>query len=797
MLKRLVLIFVSLMLTGLIWAGIGVVVGWTWLDREVDRIAAELKPKVDALRQFTLTRPGWAFPSEVYTDWFDLSVGDGYGVERVAREAKARGYRKVDADAPLQPGEFAVTGKSELTVALRGFDFPDGKVGPVTVRLKAEKAKLTAVEKVSGDAWPCPYRIEPLYMDTWIPDSNEIRTFTPLAQIPPIVQQAILASEDARFREHKGVDHIGILRAIRRNVLEQAPVQGASTLTQQVVRTFFLTRERSYRRKLNEALRALALERIISKDDVLELYLNSVYLGQVNGRSIGGVAAGARWFFDKNLSEVTPDEAALFAAVVPAPVTFSPFRNPEVTRKRREHVLDRMAEVGFLPRDTAEALKSKPIVLHTPLLPAGRWPLWSQWARRDLTEAFAQAPGGALGDPAARGLRVFTSLDPALQTEAEAGLAQSVGELEADFGVWRRDPLQGASFGLDPQTALALFAVPGRGVAGDQFNRAVQAKRSPGSTIKPVAYAAVLSQKDAQGHFLKTPADTVSDEHRSFDTPEGKWSPRNSDGLYHPWVTIAKAFAKSMNVATTNLVVEAGPDKVVAMAKSLGMTTDFRAVPSVGLGSSEITMNELVGALSTVAVDGKRIDVSASHRAFDRTGKLIWEAPAPKEQAMDPRVAGMVQTLMRNSYERGTGFKARIELGSARDVVGKTGTSQSGRDLWFVGVAKNLAIAFWVGHDKGHPIWEIAGDTIAPAWGRMVRPLYNDLEKVPFTLPAGLELVYIDPYSGCRGGPFPVAMPVDQPFPKCRPIDWEIPVKPADDDPDQPKGPPGDGADAP
>ena len=790
MLKRIVLmtlrVGLSLLLTGLILGGVAVGLAWRWLDDEVARLTEELRPRVASVLDFTQTRAGWAFPSTVYTDWFEFAVDAGFGVERLAREAKARGYRKVEAEVPPQPGEYRTDGKGALLLALRGFEFPEGKAGPVTLKIRAEASRVRAVEVVAGEPWKLPYRLEPLYLDTWIPESNEVRIYTPLAEIPLVVQQAIVASEDARFREHKGVDQIGILRAIRRNLAGSGPMEGASTLTQQVVRTFFITRERSFRRKINEALRALALEHILAKDQILELYLNSVYMGQVNGRSVGGVAAGARSFFDKELKSLTLDEAAMLAAVIPAPVTFSPLKNPELTRKRRERVLDRMAELGYVPATDADAAKPKAIVLHTPATTIGRWPLWSQWARKNLTEAFCKpvAPAVAsaraecpLGDPASRGLLVFTSLDPALQSEAEVALATAVGQLEEEFGVWRRDPLQGASFGLDPQTGLALFAVPGRGVPGDQFNRAVQARRSPGSAIKPVAYAAVLSEKGEDGHFRYTPAHTVSDERRGFATPEGNWSPRNSDGLYHPWVTIAKGFAKSMNVATTNLVVEVGPQKVADLARNLGIRGELKPVPSIGLGSAEVTAAELVGALSTVAVAGKRIEVSAVRLAVDRTGKPVWSAQAPSVQVLDPRVAAEVYGLMKNSYERGTGFEARIELGSAREVVGKTGTSQQGRDLWFVGVARNMAVGFWVGHDQGHPIWAIAGDTIAPAWGRMSRPLFADLEKLPFTLPDDVELLTIDPYSGCRGGGFPIVMPKGQPFPKCRPIDWEIPKR--------------------
>ncbi|MFZ4737191.1 MAG: transglycosylase domain-containing protein [Bradymonadia bacterium] len=772
LLKYAVLVLVSL---GLYGAAAAVYVART-LDAEVDALKAELGPQVEAVRAMKATRPGWAFPSTVYTDWFVLAEGAGYGVQRVAREAVARGYERVTADAPLAPGQLREVSRVELHLGLRGFDFPDCKVGPVELKLKAENARLTTVEVSSGTPWSCPYRLEPLYMDTWVPESNELRTFVPLAGIPQIVRDAIVASEDERFREHPGLDVKGILRAARRNVLEGQAREGASTLTQQVVRTFFLSRERSLRRKVNEALRALALERILEKDSILELYLNSVYLGQVQGRSIGGFGAGARAFFDQPLERLSLDQVATLVAVVPAPVAWSPFKNPELTQKKRARVLDKMAELGFVSREEAAAAQGRPIVLKPPAPVETRFPLWSQWARRWLTETFAAA---GMSDPANLGLRIFTSVSPAMQTAAELGVAQVVEELEKDFGLWRKDPLQGAAVGLDPRTGLVEFAVAGRGTPGDQFHRAVQARRQPGSAMKPVAYAAVLEVRDEEGRVKYPPVTTVEDTRRSWDTPEGKWSPRNSDGLYHPWVTMAKAFAKSMNVATTHFVMlpGVGPQAVVDMATRMGIRSEIKPVASVALGGSEVTAVELTAALSSAVTGGLRVDYSPVRGAFTARGEAVWTAPTPSVRAMEPTTAGMLQGLMKNSYERGTGYMARIELGVQREVIGKTGTSQQGRDLWFVGVARNLAIAFWVGHDRGRPIDSIAGESIAPAWGWMAKPLFADVERQPLEWPESVELLQADPFSGCRGGGFPVAMPRGQPWPKCRPIDWEIPKR--------------------
>ncbi len=762
-LRRLLRVAIVLVVLGAVAAG---VLTYLLFER-VGEARDELRPQVEALRAFKLVRPGWAFTARVYTDWYEFGPGRGAGIERLEREAVAREYKKVEKDP--QVGEYTRK-KGELVLHLRGFDFPDGAAKAALVRVtSAKRGDVESVERLAGDAWPVPWRLEPLFMDEWIPENNEIRRWVPMVSIPKAMRDAVVASEDARFYEHDGVDPKGIARAAWRNFSEAEKAEGASTLTQQVVRTFFLTREKSYRRKIAEAVRAMALEDILEKDEILELYLNSVYFGQQpDGRSVGGVAAAARAYFDVDVADLTLDQAALLAGILPSPVAWSPWKNPEMALKRRERVLTRMVELGLASRTDADAAAVKPLALKQAAAPVPRWPLYSLWARRFLTQAMGE-------DPAARGLRVFTALDPALQEDAEQGVTREVKVVEEEYGYYKADPLQGAVVGVDPSTGLVPFAVSGRGREGDQFHRAVQAKRQPGSAIKPIAYAAVLSEKTPDGQYKYTPAHIVEDKPRAFETKEGPWRPRNSDGLYHPWVSIAKAFAKSMNVATTNLVVDVGPEKVVEMGRKLGIDSEMRPVPSVGLGSSEVTLVELVGALAAVATVGKRVDPSPVHLAVDRLDQAVWTAPAPTDQVLDPVAAAMLQSLMRNSYVRGTGYMARRELSYVRDVVGKTGTSQMGRDIWFVGVSPRLAVGFWMGHDRRRPLNVIAGDVIAPAWGRMARPLFNDTEMVPFPVPDGVEEVTIDPYSGCKGGGFPVLMPKGQPFPKCKPIDWEIP----------------------
>ncbi len=750
--------------------------GGLWLYREVSRTASELAPQVEAMRSFRDHRPGWSFPAEVFTDWFEFSAGSPFGLSRLEAEARARNYQEVPKNSgDLSPGQFRRPSPVRLEIALRGFDFPDGTTRPAVLRVLAQSDDhLDEVEVLDESFGKGPWRLEPLRLGEWIGKENEIRFFAPLSTIPKHVQDAILSSEDARFRDHPGVDPIGILRALRRNAQEQETVEGASTLTQQLTRTLFLNREKSYRRKWAEAVRALALERLLSKDQILEMYLNSVYLGQRQGRSIGGVSAGARAFFAKDLNYLDVSEAAVLAAVIPAPNAYSPWKAQDLVTEQRNRVLERMVVAGWLSAEEARQAQQEPLKLADPDPKETRWPLHEAWARRFLDE---QMKGGA----ASLGLRVFTSLDPALQLLAEAAVVTEVSGFEASWGPSRKDPLQGAAFGLDPQSGLALFAVPGRNLPGDQFHRAVQARRQPGSAIKPIAYAAAFADRDETGKRLFTPATTISDEPSTFDTPEGPWRPRNAEGFYHPWISLAKAFGKSLNVATTHMVVKTGPQKVADLAAKVGIRSPLRVVPSIGLGTSEVTLSELTGALASVALGGIRIPVSPVRLAVDPAGVIAWQAPPPKERVLDEVSSAMVMTLMRNSYEKGTGFMAHSQLGHGREVAGKTGTSQQGRDLWFVGVTPRLAIGFWLGHDHGRPMRQTASDTIAPAWGRLARPLFRGLPHLPLPLPDPVEMVGIDPYSGCKGGSWMVAMPKGEPWPPCRPLTWEIPEKSEDE----------------
>lgn len=753
---------------------LGVAVAALAVTLEVRATAAAMRGEVEALREFRVSRPGWSFTGEIWSDGLDLVPGAPYGLDRVEAEAEARGYhrdgRGVALDLP--PGAYRREGRDRLLLSLRGFGLhPDGPCAPATVRVSSARGgTIEAVEVLRGGPCAGPHRLEPLWMGEWMGDANEARIFTPLAEIPAVVRDAVIASEDVRFRDHIGIDPVGIARALRRNVAEQEAVEGASTLTQQLVRTLFLDRERSYRRKAAEALRALALETLLTKDEILEMYLNSIYLGQRGGQGIGGVAAGARAYFGVGVGELDLARSALLTAVIPAPNTFSPWKAPERAKERRDRVIDRMAELGMVAAEDAARAKASPLGLADPGEREPFQPLYAAWARRHLERAAGEGE-----PPAGRGLRVFTALSPALQARAERAVVGEIAAFEASWGPSPRDPLQGALIGLDPASGLAPFAVAGRGREGDQFHRAVQARRQPGSAIKPVAYAAAFALRDDEGRFVFTPATTVPDEPRDFDTPEGPWRPRNAEGFYHPWVSLAKAFGKSLNVATTSLVQEVGPERIAALARDLGISSPLRPVPSIGLGTSEVTLVELTGALSGIAAGGLRVDPSPVRLAVDPRGQVAFRAEPPRERVLDPRSAAMVMTLMRGSFDKGTGWLARSTLGYGRDVAGKTGTSQGGKDLWFVGVTPRLAIGYWLGHDRGRPMHQTASDTIAPSWGRIARVLLDDTAASEFGLPEGVELAGVEPWSGCRGGSWRVAMPKDQPWPGCRPVTWEIP----------------------
>ena len=703
-----------------------------------------LAVRVRALEARRATGPSWSFASRVYSADLPLVAGMALPEGYLRAELDARGYH--EAWPPSAAGEWAAFGAG-VEVVLRGFtEAPDpaGHGGPERVRLRLAGGRLAAVERLGGlpgatapDALHPP-RLEPVLLAV-LPDSNRVyREYVPLEHMPLALRQAAIASEDRRFRSHWGLDFRGNARALVANLRAGGVRQGASTITQQLARGLFLGNARNLERKLNEMVLALALERLLSKDRILEMYLNSVYFGRDAEGGIAGVAEASRRFFGVPVNSLSLDQCALLVGVVPAPNLYSPLRRPGNALRRRAAVLRDMVEAGAIDSVIASAAASRPLRLRPEMPPAERFPSFIGYVRQALGR---ELPHGALEG---WGLSVFTTADPVWQARAEEDVAAGLLEQE----LWRGrgvGRLEGAFVLMDAATAEVRALVGGRDAGNGDFNRATMALRQPGSAIKPIVYAAALDSR--RGPPRMTPATTIPDLRRSFETPEGPWQPRNDEGAYHETVTLAKALTKSLNLATANLVELIGPGTVARYAERFGLGRPA-AVASIGLGTHEVTPLALVDAYTVFANGGWRREPTPVRAVLDGNGVPL-SLPARKPVDVLPEAdAAIARGLLEDIVTFGISYPLRAEYGFTRPCGGKTGTTNDYRDAWFVGFTPELAAGVWVGYDQPQNLSRPAAKVALPVWARVMNHVLDGFPATAFRVRRDETLAWIDPFTG-------------------------------------------------
>ncbi|HSR15975.1 MAG TPA: PBP1A family penicillin-binding protein, partial [Gemmatimonadales bacterium] len=549
----------------------------------------------------------------------------------------------------------------------------------------------------------------------------EYRVPVRLGDVPDRLISAVLAVEDQRFYDHWGLDLWRIGGAAVANIRSGSIAQGGSTITQQLAKNLFLSARRTPLRKLREAAMALALEDRYDKDTILEAYLNEIYLGQDGPRAIRGVGAASRYYFGADVSEVTLGEAALLAGMIRAPNRYRPDRHPADARARRDLVLRLMAEQARVPeaaarRSARERVRSRP---HPQTLAEAPW--FRDFVRQRLDREIASLP--------ARGASVFTTLDARLQRSANRAVAEGL----------RRSPAgaQAALVALDPRTGDILAMVGGRDYKSSQFNRAADAPRQPGSAFKPVAALAALARQD-DGPPAFTLASVIRDEPISVTTPAGQWQPANYDRDFRGEVTFRDALEQSLNVPFARIGLAIGPERIVAAGRTLGITSPLRPVPSLALGTSEVTPLELTRAYGVFATGGYRADIRTV-LGTARPGRIEWlTAPPPAGPAVDPAVAYLVTSALEGVITRGTG-RALAGLGEWGGLAGKSGTSDNWRDAWFVAYTTTLVVGVWVGYDDQRSLRRTGAAAALPIVSRFLRDAFRVQGPEPFPIPDGVE----------------------------------------------------------
>jgi len=556
----------------------------------------------------------------------------------------------------------------------------------------------------------------------------ERRIFVPLAHIPQSLRDAVIATEDRRFYSHFGIDPIGIARAIYQNYRRGRIVEGGSTITQQLTKVLFLTPDKSLERKMKEAALAFEIERRYPKDRILEMYLNQVYFG--NGAY--GVEAASRTYFGKSVTELSVKDAALLAGLPRAPTTYSPFEHPDAAKRRREVVLRRLVDYGALKDPDAKKLARADLGL----IPPERRRTTGQY----FLEFVQQTLEGKYGADMVfkGGLNVYTTLNPTMQLTAEQSLREGLKALEGRSKTARPgEHPEGAIVTIEPQTGYVRAMVGGYDFFRSEFNRAVQARRQPGSAFKPFVYIAAL-----ESGF--TAASRIDDAPVSYAVgPNGAWKPENYDRKFRGPTTLQQAVEESVNVVTVKLQEQVGLNRTVRVARRFGITSPLDVNLSLALGTSDLTLLEVTSAYATLANQGAWLQPTTIRYVTDAQGKLLEEHIADPKEAVPPETAYVITHMLRGVVERGTGVAARA-LG--RPIAAKTGTTNDYSNAWFIGYTPRLATGVWVGYDRPRSLGkdETGSRVAVPIWVTYMGKILGDSPREDFPVPDKVVLVPVD-----------------------------------------------------
>jgi penicillin-binding protein 1B len=665
-------------------------------------------------------------------------LGPGVNVRAVDLAGTLERLRYVETRTrPVTPGQFQRR-KDGWEIVLRG-TAETGRREPQRVRLDTRDDRITAVlvsnRPVAGVS------ADPEILTSIDDRPGEESRPVRLGEVPVTLLSAVLAAEDHRFFEHGGLDVRGLGRAAWANFRAGRVTQGGSTITQQLVKNRLLTSRRSYFRKIREAWLAALVEWRYPKDRILEAYLNELYLGHRGPVAIRGVGAAARAYFGKEIHQLTLGEAALLAGMARAPNTYSPLLNPQRARERRDVVLARMRELGKIVEAEYVAARREPLRVQAAGAAGQIAPYFTDRVRQEVEEVFASG--------STRAGHVFTTLDPSLQRMAESAVARGLERLETRAALRRATPgerLQAAVVVLDPETGAIRALVGGRDYRTSQFNRAALARRQPGSAFKPFVYAAALTGHD--GPPLFTAASLIDDTPITVPVVGTPWSPRNYEDRYEGRVSVRRALELSLNAATVRIALEIGLPTVIETAHRLGLTAELAAVPAMALGAFEVTPLDLARAYAPLANGGTRIAVpSTLQTVMDSDGSVVTLAREPRTAALAPAEAYLMTSLLAGVVTSGTGASAR-SLGVTGEAAGKTGTTNDGRDAWFVGYSGGLLALVWVGFDDNSPLGLSGAQAALPIWADFMKQAASAYGTRPFVVPAGITVAQIDPTTG-------------------------------------------------
>ena len=674
----------------------------------------------------------FALPARIYARPLELHAGLRIPQKAVEDELRQLGYRAAPGDSDA--GWYERHG-AELEIALRPFVFWDGPQAAQRVRIAFDDKGVAGLRNPAG-AELALVRLDPLLIGGIYPSNNEDRVLVRLKEVPKNLVNALVAIEDRKYFSHAGVDPRGMARAVWN--LASGEVQGGSTLTQQLVKNFFLTRERTLQRKFTEVIMAMLLELHYDKEEILETYLNEIYLGQDRDRAIHGIGLAAQFYFGKPVQDLSLAEGALLVGMVKGPAIYDPRRHPQRALERRNLVLREMKELGYINVEQQVAARGTALaVIANPQMGTSPYPAFLELVHRQLRRDYDEA------DLRSEGLRVFSTLDVRVQAAAERALSRRLAQFDKEkrFG---EAGLEGAVIATDSQTGEVQAMVGARDPRYRGYNRALNAARPVGSLLKPVIYLTALSQPAR--YTLVTPVDDGPFVWKSRGAKD--WEPANYDKQFHGSPPLRTALAHSYNVAAARLGTELGVERVLDNVRQLGVQREMQPYASTLLGAVDLSPFEVAQMYQTLASGGFRTPLRAIREVLTQDHRPLQRYPLAVEQAVPVEPVYLLTSAMQGVVREGTGQALKNWLSPELAVAGKTGTTDEQRDGWFAGFTGNRLAVVWVGYDDNRAARLTGSSAALPVWGEMMAAL--DQEPLALQKPESVEQVWIDPENGLR-----------------------------------------------
>ncbi|WP_165672864.1 penicillin-binding protein 1B [Metapseudomonas otitidis] len=685
---------------------------------------------LDAIVQEKFSGKRWTVPAKVYARPLELFVGLKLAKDDFLKELDALGYRRESASNG--PGSASVAG-STVELNTRGFQFYEGAEPARLIKVRFSGDYVAGLSQGSG-ANLAVARLEPLLIGGLYPAHHEDRILIKLDQAPPYLVDTLVAVEDREFFNHWGVSLKSIARAIWVNATAGQLRQGGSTLTQQLVKNFYLTSERSITRKATEAMMAMLLEMHYDKREILEAYLNEVFLGQDGQRAVHGFGLASQYFFSQPLSELKLHQVALLVGMVKGPSQFNPRRNPERALERRNLVLDLLAEQGVVTAEEAAMAKAKPLgVTPRGSMADSSYPAFLDLVKRQLREDYRDE------DLTEEGLRIFTSFDPILQFKAETALEETLKRLAGRKGV---DEVESAMVVSNPETGEIQALIGSRQPRFAGFNRAIDAVRPVGSLIKPAVYLTALERPSQY-----TLTSWVQDEPFSVKGQDGQvWTPQNYDRRAHGTIFLYQGLANSYNLSTAKLGLEIGVPNVLKTLERLGVSREWPAYPSMLLGAGALSPMEVATMYQTLASGGFNTPLRGIRSVLAAEGEPLKRYPFQIQQRFDPGAIYLVQNAMQRVMREGTGRSVYSQLPASLTLAGKTGTTNDSRDSWFAGFSQDLLAVVWLGRDDNGKTPLTGATGALQVWTSFMRKA--DPLPLDMPMPENVVQAWIDPRTG-------------------------------------------------